>query len=52
MNVNFHSLSDSEFFRVACKEVHSHFNRNQNLTGFDFELFNSTIGGFNSLLLL
>ena len=37
MNVNFHSLSDSEFFRVACKEVHSHFNRNQNLTGFDFE---------------
>ncbi|MBE17238.1 MAG: hypothetical protein CMH79_00610 [Nitrospinae bacterium] len=37
MTVNSHSLSDSEFFKVACKEVHSHFNRNHNLAGFDFE---------------
>ena len=37
MTLNSHSLSNSEFFKIACKEVHSHFNRNQNLTGFDFE---------------
>jgi len=37
MTVNSHSLSDSEFFNVACKKVHSHFKRNRDLSGFDFE---------------
>ncbi|MED5578529.1 MAG: exonuclease domain-containing protein [Nitrospinota bacterium] len=37
MTANSHSLSNSEFFQKACKEVHPHFNRNQDLSGFDFD---------------